>query len=203
VFGCVGVVNAVLDAITERMHHDGRFTDRHLSRRQQAAEALEEMAVRASGPHPDKPSVHPEIVVLVPHEQLTQPDPDPLGPPPELVGTGPISIDDVIRLALLDATARTLTLDGNGVPLNLGRGQRLANHDQWIFLLVRDRGCVVPGCARPATWCSSRHRPSRRRRVGESAQPLGIGTSRTPHNCVSLSRRTLPSLACSARGAGR
>jgi hypothetical protein len=35
--------------------------------------------------------------------------------------------------------------DGNGRPLWLGRGRRLASADQWLHLIVRDRGCTDCG----------------------------------------------------------
>jgi len=151
-------VNAVLDAIVERMHHDGRFTDRTptAGRPQQLAEGLHEMAHRASGTRPDQPAVHPDIVVLVPLERLTEPAPDPFAPPAELVGTGPVSIDDVSpprRPRFLS----TMTIDADGRPLNLARRQRLATSEQWIALRARDRGCVAPGCDRKAGWCQAHH----------------------------------------------
>ncbi|CAA9217075.1 MAG: hypothetical protein AVDCRST_MAG76-476 [uncultured Acidimicrobiales bacterium] len=152
------VVSAVLDAIAEKMHQDGRFSGRDEipSRARRTAESLVEMATRASGPHPDQPAVHPDIVVVVPVERLTENQPDPFAPPAELVGTGPVALDDVLRLSLL-GTVSTMAIDGDGRPLNLGRKQRLATPDQWIALNVRDRGCVAPGCDRPAGFCQAHH----------------------------------------------
>jgi hypothetical protein len=115
------------------------------------------MAVRASGPHPDKPAVHPDIVVIVPLERLTEAEPNPLAPPAEILGQGPITTGDLIRLALLDAAVSTLSIDGHGWPLNLGRAQRLANRGQRIAVTIRDRTCVVPGCDRPGAWCQYHH----------------------------------------------
>jgi hypothetical protein len=150
------LVNSVLQALVDRMHKDGRFTDRDLSGGQQLAEALPEMAMRASGPHPDQPSVSPDIVVVVPVEHLLNDQPDAFQPGPELLGTGPLAVSDVYRLAML-GTISTMVIDGQGRPLHLGRKQRLASADQWIALRVRDVGCVIPGCDRPADWCSAHH----------------------------------------------
>jgi len=150
------IVNAVLDAIVERMHQDGRFVDRTLTRAQQKAEGLEEMAVRSTGKRPDQPAVHPDLVVLIPVDRLTEAEPDLFAPPAELVGTGPVNLNDVLRLAVL-GTLSKMTTDGDGRPLNLGRRQRLASGDQWIAVQARDRGCVVPGCDRPAGWCHAHH----------------------------------------------
>ncbi len=152
------IVKSVLDALVERMHADGRFTDRTPSpgRPQQMAEAIEEMATRSTGAGPGQHAVRAEIVVVVPVERLTEPEPDPVAPPPVLIGTGPVSITDVLRLAVLGHITK-MTVDRDGRPLNLGRRQRLATGDQWIALHTRDRGCVVPGCDRPAGWCSAHH----------------------------------------------
>ena len=113
------------------------------------------MAHRASGKNPEQPAVHPDIVVVVPATALTGAGPDPYDPP-TLVGAGPITANNVLRLALL-GTVSALTLDDEGRPLHLGRKQRLASSDQWIALTIRDRGCVAPGCDRPASWCQAHH----------------------------------------------
>jgi len=152
------ILKSVLDAIVNRMHQDGRFSDRTgsdntVSRRD--ADGMIEMAIRASGPHPDKPAVHPDIVVVVPQAALTAAQPDPFHPP-VIVGAGPVCINDVLRLAMI-GTVSTLTVDNHGRPLNLGRKQRLASHDQWIALTIRDRGCVAPGCDRRAEWTQAHH----------------------------------------------
>lgn len=152
------IVKAAIDAITERMHHDGRFTDlgEHNTSSRRTADALVEMAHRSIGRSPERGSVQAKVIVVVPWERLLQRQADPLAPPPELVGTGPVDLNDVVRLTLL-GTVATLTLDDDGVPLNLGRDVRLATEAQWIALKVRDRNCVAPGCNRPADWCSAHH----------------------------------------------
>jgi len=152
------IVSAVLRAIVERMHQDGRFGDLgiHNSAARRNADGLVEMAMRASGTNPNRPAVHPEIVIVVPHERLSEPEPDPFAPPAHLIGTGPLDLAEVFRLALLGAVS-TMTIDAQGRPLNLGRRQRLATPDQWIALRVRDRGCVTPGCDRPPDYCQAHH----------------------------------------------
>ncbi len=183
------VLQSVLQATTDRMHQDGRFndlgTDNGPGRRQ--ADAIIEMAVRSSGRNPDQPTVHPDLVIVIPHGWLHDQEPDPQAERPELLGLGPVSWDDVIRLAplgtvsalsldeagrpvklgrkerfrssLLDTMRAAAAADGDdaGRPLNMGRDERLATSDQWIVLRHRDRGCVVPGCHRPASWCQAHH----------------------------------------------
>jgi Domain of unknown function (DUF222)/HNH endonuclease len=48
-------------------------------------------------------------------------------------------------------------LDGNSVPLDLGRSQRLYTPAQRIALAIRDAGCVFPGCSRPPSWTETHH----------------------------------------------
>ncbi|MBF4160816.1 HNH endonuclease signature motif containing protein [Nocardioides acrostichi] len=64
------------------------------------------------------------------------------------------------------ATARRLAcganlvpvvLDGDGVPLDLGRGQRLYSKGQRLVLAVRDRHCTAEGCETPAHRCQAHH----------------------------------------------
>lgn len=67
-------LNAVLQALIARMHQDGRFNDLgvHNTAARRLAEALIEMARRASGRNPDQPAIHPEIVIVVPHHRDTE-----------------------------------------------------------------------------------------------------------------------------------
>ncbi|MEO9222765.1 MAG: HNH endonuclease, partial [Mycobacteriaceae bacterium] len=44
-----------------------------------------------------------------------------------------------------------------GVPLNLGRTQRLVSPGQRRALIARDHGCAFPGCNRPPAWTEAHH----------------------------------------------
>ena len=48
-------------------------------------------------------------------------------------------------------------IDRNGVPLALGRTQRLASRGQTMALIARDAGCSFPGCTHPPSWCDRHH----------------------------------------------
>jgi len=152
------ILKAVLDAIGERMHQAGRFNDLAPevdTACHRSAEALVEMAHRASGADSDRQAVNPDVVVVVPVEALASGAPDPFNPP-TIEGAGPVSLTTVLRLALL-GTVSAMTVDAAGRPLNLGRKQRLASGAQWTALGVRDGGCVAPGCDRPPAFCQAHH----------------------------------------------
>jgi len=50
-----------------------------------------------------------------------------------------------------------MVLGSAGQPLDVGRAQRSFSPAMRRALHVRDRGCVVPGCPRPSTWCEPHH----------------------------------------------
>ena len=51
----------------------------------------------------------------------------------------------------------TITVDGTGNPLNLGRDARLFSPKQRLVMAVRDGGCGWAGCDRPASYCEAHH----------------------------------------------
>lgn len=146
------MLKATLHALQDRMHQAGRFNDlttvtNTASRR--LAEALIELA------NPKRAKVHPDVVVSIPAATITTGQVNPFDPP-TIIGSGPISYDDAMRLALL-GTISLMTVDDEGRPLHLGRKVRLASNDQWIAGSIWHRECVIPGCDRPATWCHAHH----------------------------------------------
>jgi hypothetical protein len=62
-----------------------------------------------------------------------------------------------LRTRLCDAAISGLEFDKHGVPLRLGRSQRLASSAQRKAVLARDGGCVFPGCDRTVEWCDIHH----------------------------------------------
>ncbi|WP_206447399.1 DUF222 domain-containing protein [Agrococcus sp. KRD186] len=67
-----------------------------------------------------------------------------------------VPIEYVARLAC-DATIHHAVVNGVGQVLNLGRTERLFNRAQRRALAARDKGCRVPGCGLPASWCEAHH----------------------------------------------
>jgi hypothetical protein len=53
------------------------------------------------------------------------------------------------RRIACDCELTPIRIDGQGVPLNLGRSQRLVSPGQRRALIARDHGCAFPGCNRP------------------------------------------------------
>ncbi|WP_179256165.1 HNH endonuclease signature motif containing protein [Enemella evansiae] len=63
---------------------------------------------------------------------------------------------EVRRLAC-DADILPITLDGKGIPLDVGQLHRLVTPGIRAALGARDRGCVFPGCDRPPGDCEAHH----------------------------------------------
>ncbi len=58
---------------------------------------------------------------------------------------------------LCDCTVRRAITGTHSEPLDVGRAHRTATPAIRTALHIRDRGCVFPGCRRPATWCDAHH----------------------------------------------
>ena len=75
----------------------------------------------------------------------------------ELDEAGVIHPETLRRLACDASVCRVLT-DPDGMPLDLGRSTRTVAPAQRRALIIRDGGCVYPGCRRPPRWCDAHHR---------------------------------------------
>ena len=73
-------------------------------------------------------------------------------------GSGEDLTAAAIKRIACDAKITPIYVDGNGVPLAVGRTRRTVTPAQWAALVIRDRGCIVPGCDRPPNWCEGHHR---------------------------------------------
>jgi hypothetical protein len=67
-----------------------------------------------------------------------------------------LTSDQLLRIADEAEIWPTIT-NRNGVPLALGRSQRLASKGQTMALIARDAGCSIPGCTHSASWCERHH----------------------------------------------
>ncbi|GAB2549655.1 HNH endonuclease signature motif containing protein [Nocardia heshunensis] len=69
---------------------------------------------------------------------------------------GHVSINEALKMAA--GTRPVLAvLDPHGIPLFLGKSQRLASPGQRLALIARDKGCTRPGCDAPASMCAAHH----------------------------------------------
>jgi hypothetical protein len=119
------------------------------------ADALVEIFRRAAeGGRAATRRARPTVIVLIDHRTL-------LGqlaehPICELVDRTPLSAATARRLAC-DAGILPVVLGGKSMPLDLGRTQRQPSAAQRKALVLRDRGCIFPGCDRPPEVCDAHH----------------------------------------------
>ncbi|HET8659463.1 MAG TPA: DUF222 domain-containing protein [Micromonosporaceae bacterium] len=100
---------------------------------------------------PDRGGEPSQVVVTVDYDALT----GQLGP--GLLDTGQTLSPETVRRMACDASILPAVLNGTGQPLDLGRQRRLVTGALRRALVLRDRGCVFPGCDRPAKWCQGHH----------------------------------------------
>ena len=67
-----------------------------------------------------------------------------------------LTSDQLLRIAD-EADIWPTVINSDGVPLTLGRTQRLASKGQTMALIARDGGCSYPGCTHPPAWCDRHH----------------------------------------------
>jgi hypothetical protein len=71
--------------------------------------------------------------------------------------TGELLTAENVRRIMCNANLHPLHIDGDGIPLRLGRSRRLASPAQWLALIARDGGCVGENCTVPPEWCDAHH----------------------------------------------
>ncbi|MGW0161706.1 DUF222 domain-containing protein [Mycobacterium sp. NPDC003323] len=89
---------------------------------------------------------------------------------------GPVSAATADLIAC-DSTLTSVVVDHTGVPLDVGRSERLFTPAIRKALGIRDKGCAHPGCGRPVSWCDAHH-----------IQPWGAGGETSLDNGVLLCR---------------
>ncbi len=121
---------------------------------QRLADAFVEAFRRLSltGNLPEAGGDRPRVVVTIDHDTLVSG----LGGG-SIIDTGDqVSVAAVRRLAC-DAQIIPAILGGDGQLLDLGRARRTFDGPIRTAVIVRDGGCVHPGCDRPARWCDVHH----------------------------------------------
>ncbi len=69
----------------------------------------------------------------------------------------PVPVSEV-ALVLCDCAVTRVGVDASGIPMDLGRTQRLFSGEQRRAIIARDRECIWPGCRMKARWCEIHHR---------------------------------------------
>jgi hypothetical protein len=121
---------------------------------QRRADALGELcrAWLGSSERPAVAGERPHVLVTVDLASLE----GRLGRTCELEDTGPITPEAARRLACDASVSRVITR-GESEPLDVGQRSAVVPVGLRRALVVRDRGCRFPGCARPQAWCDAHH----------------------------------------------
>jgi hypothetical protein len=158
----VVVINGILDkeggaalrtALEPLAKRAGKDDDRNRERRM--ADALVDLSMHAldSGLIPQQASQRTHMQVTTTLETLMGLDGAPAA---ELEFSLPISAKAVERLAC-DCSVTRILLGSDSMVIDVGRAKRVISGPQRKALNARDRGCVWPGCERPASWTSGHH----------------------------------------------
>ncbi|MGQ0465496.1 MAG: DUF222 domain-containing protein [Sporichthyaceae bacterium] len=130
---------------------DGTRDDR--TPEQRRADAMDDLVDRSLrfGNLPTVRGHAPHIIVTISQDNLNT------GTGFGITTTGETLTAEAVRRIACSANLHPLHIDGNGIPLRLGRSQRLASPAQWLALVARDGGCVGENCTRPPEWCDAHH----------------------------------------------
>jgi hypothetical protein len=77
-------------------------------------------------------------------------------PPATLEDGTPVPVSE-LAVAMCDCEITRLVVDAQGVPLDLGRAQRVFTGAQRRAVIARDRECAWPDCHTYARWCHIHH----------------------------------------------
>ncbi|RYV51069.1 HNH endonuclease signature motif containing protein [Pengzhenrongella frigida] len=112
----------------------------------------------------------------------------------------PVAASELSQL-MCDCELTRIVVNADGVPLDLGRTERLFTGPQRKAVIARDRECAVPGCTAHARWCNIHHLAWWTRDGGVTSVENGVLLCNFHHHEVhrldlTLTRHTL------ARGTG-
>src|SRR6266496_1428710 len=118
--------------------------------KQRMGDALTEI-IHAAAKSSEVPSKKPHLSVYLDYTALT-----------EGVGTatlegGSVLCPSAARRLACDADIIPMVLNGDSVPLDVGRAHRFITDHQRRALIARDRGCSFPNCDRKPRWCDGHH----------------------------------------------
>jgi len=154
-----GVVVGVLEKASDQLwrHQDQRSTrDQYRSVAQRNADALVAVfsgAQNKPGNKAKRPNV--DLVVHVDHQALVD-GVTAAGVRCHSANGDSLPLATVRKLAC-DASVIPLVMNGDGVPLDIGRKTRTTPEYLRKALIARDQGCVFPGCDYKPGWCEAHH----------------------------------------------
>ncbi len=142
-------LRATLEPLARSHDGDERNRERRL------ADALVELCGHAldGGALPQHSGQRPHLQVTVTLATLQG---KPGSPAAELEMAGPIAGETARRLGCDAAVSRVVFGPGSTV-LDVGRATRVPQPATRRAVIARDRGCVWPGCGRPASWGEIHH----------------------------------------------
>ncbi len=146
---------AIIDAALQPLTRPNRGADGPDPRTPTArrADALIDVCriALAAGGLPDNGGTPPQLNVTVDFDALAR---------DLAVGqldTGAQLSPSATRRLACQAQILPVILDGHSVPIDLGRARRPFTGATRTAVILRDRGCAVPGCDRPSRWCHIHH----------------------------------------------
>ncbi|WP_454164916.1 DUF222 domain-containing protein [Gordonia iterans] len=184
-------LSAALDPLCRPVPEpDGSPDARTVKRRRADALAQVVRTYLAGSDRPESGGVLPHVTLIVPaavaRERKAAAEEGSaeagVGTVPEFGFTGPVS-PRTARMVMCEASVCTALVDDAGVPLNVGREQRLFPPGIRKALVVRDRGCAFPGCGAPATWCDAHH-VEHWEHGGETSLENGVLLCRRHHTLI-------------------
>ena len=175
-----GVGGATLRTALEPLARKSGADDRR-DRERRLADALIELAGHGLDHRlmPQGRSCRPHLQVTTTLETLMGLVGAPAG---ELEFCGPIPAATVQRLGCDAAITRVLLGPGSKV-VDVGRTRRVPAASTRQALTVRDRGCVWPGCDRPAAWTQVHHMSTGRPTTARRSFPTSLSCARDITGC--------------------
>ena len=134
----------------------GRCAGDTRTRAQRLGDALVQLCdlALASGQLPLLRTVKPHLIVTIDHADLAQPG---TSPGAASTGMGATLSAARARWVACDANVTRIVLDPDGLPLDVGRSQRVVPPHLRKAVERRDRSCVFAGCQAPAWFCYVHH----------------------------------------------
>jgi len=146
-------VQAALESICQANRPSGD----ERTRAQRLADALVQLMDNqlAFGHLPQTRTVKPQLLLTVGVADLLDPA---AGPAAATGGFGATLSTARARWAACDPQITRIVLDPDGLPLDVGRTQRLVPPHIRRAVEIRDRGCIFTGCHAPTWWCDTHHK---------------------------------------------